>query len=324
MKTRYKKTYHQALLFLSLALLIGLVLYVRKNSSSFERIKSINLSIAFSLIGIHALNYILLGITHFYPLKKIHSIKLNTNEWFGLCTISELFNMLLPAKGGTAIRMMYMNEKKDLPMREFLSMGLAVLLIGFSFLGLAGSIYCHYFLTKHNIVFDALESLFIALTLSSFMLILSNELFTRIFKLERKYSLKKYLIDRNIILISLICYLGIFALYPLKVYLSFRAIGIEMRLFDSLEISLILLATGLFQILPGNIGVKEVATAYIANQYGIQFEAALLASLVDRAILMLFLFPMGAYFYWILFLDLSLPRLKFSSENSIDLTTPTL
>ena len=293
-----------------MALLIGLGFYVNKNSSSFEKIKSVNVGLIFSLIGIHALNYLLLGITHFYPLRK-HNIFLKFTEWYGLCTVSELFNMLLPAKGGTAIRMMYINEKKGLPIKEFLSMGLAVVLTGFSLLGVVGTIYCHFYLQKHNIVFVALESMFIALTVSSFLLIFASELLTKIFKMERKYSPKKYLVDKRIVLISISCYLGMFVLYPIKVYLSFKAVGIHIHFVDSFEISLILLASSFFQILPGNIGIKEVATAYIAQEYGIQFETALLASLVDRAILLLFLFPSGAYFYWDLFLGAALPKINW-------------
>ena len=310
MSERVKKIYHSILLILSMALLIGLGFYVNKNSSSFEKIKSVNVGLIFSLIGIHALNYLLLGITHFYPLRK-HNIFLKFTEWYGLCTVSELFNMLLPAKGGTAIRMMYINEKKGLPIKEFLSMGLAVVLTGFSLLGVVGTIYCHFYLQKHNIVFVALESMFIALTVSSFLLIFASELLTKIFKMERKYSPKKYLVDKRIVLISISCYLGMFVLYPIKVYLSFKAVGIHIHFVDSFEISLILLASSFFQILPGNIGIKEVATAYIAQEYGIQFETALLASLVDRAILLLFLFPSGAYFYWDLFLGAALPKINW-------------
>lgn len=321
MSDRAKKIYHRALLILSVALLFGLGFYVYKNGKSFHQIKSISISLILTLIGVHAVNYLLLGITHFYPLRK-HNIHLKVKEWYGLCTVSELFNMLLPAKGGTAIRMLYINEKKNLEIREFLSMGLAVVLTGFSLLGIVGTIYCHYFLKIHNIVFIALESLFIALTISSILLIFASEMVTRIFKLERKYSPKKYLTDKKIVLVSLLAYTGMFVLYPIKVYLSFKAIGVHIHLVDSFEISLILLGSSFFQVLPGNIGVKEVATAYIAQQYGIQFETALLASLIDRAILLLFLFPLGSYFYWDLLLDSKLPRIslpKISASSRIPL-----
>lgn len=310
MSERYKIIYHRILLVLSVALLAGLGFYIYKNGKSFEHMRNISLGLIATLISVHFLNYILLGLTHFYPLKKSHNITLKTKEWFGLCTVSELFNMLLPAKGGTAIRMLYIKEKKNLEMREFLSMGLAVVLTGFSLLGVVGTIYCHFFLKIHNIVFVALESLFISLTISSFLLIFASELVTKVFKIERKYSPKKYLADKKIVLVSFLAYSGMFLLYPIKVYLSFKAIGVDINFLDSFEISLILLGSSFFQVLPGNIGVKEVATTYIGQQYGISFDTALLASLIDRAILLLFLFPVGAYFYWELLLEAKVPQMR--------------
>lgn len=316
MTEKTKKWYQTLMLVFPLLLVSGLAIYIQKNGATFEKIKSVNLSLLFLLIGIHAFHFLLLGVTHFYPLRK-HKIFLNFKEWFGLCTLSELFNMLLPAKGGTAIRMMYINDKKGLPVREFLSMGLAVILTGSSLLGIIGVIYCRFFLRKHNIIFDALESLFIGITISSVLLISVTEIFSKVFKCERKYSPKKYLTDKKIILISILCYLGMFAVYPLKIYLSFKAIGIDIHLGDSFEISLILLTTSFFQILPGNIGIKEVATGYIAQQYGIQFETALLASLVDRAVLLLFLCPFGAYFYWELLLGAKLPKFNWIKTKPV-------
>lgn len=311
MSERTKKIYHKVLLILSAALLLGFFIYLKNHSSSFEKIKYIDLRLIFLLVSLHALNYLLLGITHFYPLRR-HKIFLRFREWYGLCTVSELFNLLLPAKGGTALRMMYINEKKELPIRELLSMGLSVIITGFSLLGILGVTYCHFFLEKNNLVFSALESLFVALIISAFLMVFSSELLARLFKVERKYSLKKYLTDKKIVSISLLCYMGMFILYPLKIFLSFKAIGVGIHLFDSLEISLILLVSSFFQILPGNIGIKEIATGYIAKQYGIDFELALLASLVDRAILLLFLFPFGAYFYWNLLLDSSVPKINWA------------
>lgn len=310
MNEKYKKIYHKILLILSLGLIVGLIYYIHKNSATFVKLKSIDINLVLMLIGLHAFNYLLLGITHFYPLKK-HNIHLKFKEWYGLCTVSELFNMLLPAKGGTAVRMMYIHEEKKLPIAEFVSMGLAVVLVGFSLLGIVGTVYCHFFLEKNQTVFIVLESIFAVITMASLLLIFASNAIGKIFKLDEKYSLEKYLSDKKLVLVSLLCYLGMFIIYPMKVYLSFKAIGIIINPIDSFEISLILLASSCFQILPGNIGIKEVATAYIAQQYGINFEVALLASLVDRAILLLFIFPFGAYFYWTLFLDASFSKINW-------------
>lgn len=297
-----KKIYHSMLFFFSFLLFAGLVYYVQKNSASFEKIKSLDLNFVLVLLFLNMLNFIFLGLTHKLPLIK-NNIQLPFREWHGLCMVSELFNLLLPAKGGTGIRMLYLNENKNLGMREFLSMSFAIVLIGFTFLGIVGLIYCQFFITKNHIIFSLLQSLFIALTVSGFLLMFMTNLVSKVFRIKRKYSPKTYLKDLRLSIKILILWIGMFVLYPIKIYVSFKAIGVELSLFDSLEISLILLASSLFQVLPGNIGVKEIVTAYIGKQYGIEFEVALLASLVDRAVLVLYLFPVGFYYYWNLFLE---------------------
>lgn len=313
-----KKIYHRVLLLLSFALLAGLGFYVHKNEETFEKLKSIQLHFILLLVMIHALNYYLLGLTHKMPLKK-HNIILKFKEWYGLCMASELFNMLLPAKGGTGIRMLYIKDKKGLSMREFLSMSFAIVLTGFTFLGIAGTLYCLFFLQKQHPVFTILESIFVALSVSGIILIFATEALGKLFNFKRKYTPKTYLMDFKLSTMATLCWIGMFILYPVKVYLSFKAIGVNLNFTDSFEISLILLAASLFQVMPGNIGVKEIITAYIGKQFGIDFEIALLASLIDRAILMLFLFPVGFYFYWQLFLDASLPRINFARTGASSL-----
>ncbi|MBC7713790.1 MAG: flippase-like domain-containing protein [Rhizobacter sp.] len=309
MSEKNKKIYHAILLVLSLALFAGLIFYVQKNSNSFTQLKSVKLPFVVLLILIHALYFWLLGMTHKLPLKK-HNILLTFKEWYGLCMVSELFNMLLPANGGTGIRMLYIKDKKKLPMREFLAMSFAIVLIGFTFLGIMGIIYCEFFLKKNDTIFVLLESVFIALAISGSILIFATETIAKFFKFKRKHSPKFYLKDYKLTALATLCWIGMFILFPLKIYLSFLAIGIDLSFAQSFEISLILMVASLFQVLPGNIGVKEIITAYVAKQYGIPFETALLASLIDRTILLVFLFPVGFYFYWQLFLEVSIPQLN--------------
>lgn len=306
MSEKNKKIYHQILMILSIALLIGLLFFVKKNALSFERIKYIRLELILLLISFHALDFWLLGLAYQLPLTK-HKINLRFREWFGLSIVSELFNMILPARGGTGLRMMYMKDHKNLSIREFFSMSFAVVVIGFTLLGISGFAYSHFYLKKTHILFDLLESIFIALTVSGFILMFMNEVGGKIFKIKRRYSPKAYLTDTKISGLTALIWVTIFSLYPLRVFILFKALGVHLHLSDSIEISFILLIVSFFQVIPGNIGVKEIVTAYIGKQYGIEFETALLASLIDRALLLSFLFPLGLYFYWQLFLEASLP-----------------
>lgn len=315
MNSTWKNIYHSFLVILSLALLVGLGVYVYKNSASFEKLRSIDLNIILLLIGFHIINYLLLGITHAYPLSK-YGVYLKFKDWYGLATISEMFNYLLPARGGTAIRLLYINEKYHITKRELVSMGLAVVTTGFLILGIFGAVYCHFFLTKVHPLFIALKWLYVVVTVCSLLFVLASDFLIKAFKLNDKYSPKKYLVDKKIMSVSSLCYLGMLLINPAKVYLSFKAIDVEITAVQSFEMSLILIASSFFQVLPGNIGVKEMATAYIAKQYGIGFETALLASLIDRAIMMLYLFPVGFYSYYALILKGSLAKINWQSSGA--------
>jgi uncharacterized membrane protein YbhN (UPF0104 family) len=323
MSSRIKKIYHTTLLILSVILIVGVIVYIKHSPITIDQLKNLHPIYMILLIGFHALGFWFLGFTQVMPLKK-HNIEIKTNEWYGLSVVAELFNMILPANGGTGIRMMYLKDKKNLPIRQFLSMNFAVILTGFTMLGIFGSLYFQYVLNKNDNVFKLLESLFIALALSGIMLLVFSEILGKLFKIKRKYSPKIYLFDSKFALKVTVAWFAFFALYPIKIYLSFLAIGVHIGVSESFEISLILLVASFFQILPGNIGVKELITAYISSHYGIKFETALLASLIDRGVLLLFLLPVGFYFYWELFLDAAIPKIAnpFLRPSQSEQTSP--
>jgi uncharacterized membrane protein YbhN (UPF0104 family) len=306
MSEKSKQIYHKILIILSVLLLMGTVYFIQKNANSFERIKNIKLEFLLLLTALHAIDFWLLGCVYKLPLSK-HQITLKFREWFGLSIVTELFNMILPARGGTGLRMMYMKDHKSLSIREFFSMSFSVLVIGFTLLGILGLFYCYFWLTRTHIIFDLLQSIFVALTISGFILMFLNEAASKLFKIKRRYSPKAYLADKRIATLTALGWSGVFLIYPLRIFLLFHALGVNLHIGDSIEISFILIIVSFFQVVPGNVGIKEIVTAYIGTQYGIELETALLASLIDRALLISFLFPVGFYYYWQLFLESTIP-----------------
>lgn len=308
MGKRAKKIYHIVLIILSIVLIAAVVIALKNSSLTLLQLKDMNPLYLLALILLHSLGLIILGYTQYLPLKKIN-IQTSTKEWNALIIVSELFNLLLPANGGAGIRMMYLKDKKKLPIRQFLSMNFAVILTGFTMVGIVGTLYFQYVLVRNDSVFKMIESVFIALALCGILLLITSEIFGKLFKFKRKYSPKIYLFDTKLTAKLTFLWLIFFALYPLKIYLSFMTIGVHIGLQESLEIGLILMASTFFQVLPGNMGIKEIITAYVSTHYGINFETALLASLIDRAALMIYLVPVGMYFYWELFLDAVKPKM---------------
>lgn len=302
MGLRAKKIYHSFLILLSVILLVGIISFAKNNPLIFHKLNQLHLGYFLLLVIFQIAGLAILGLTHQLPLMK-HKIEIKPQEWFGLSVVSEMFNMILPANGGTGVRMMYLKDKKNLPIRQFLAMNFAMIVTGFSMLGIVGTLYFQYVFTRNDTVFRLLESVFIALAFSGILLLIFSEIFGKIFKFKKKYSPKIYLFDSRLTFTVTLYWLVFFALYPIKIYLSFLAIGVQVGLTESFEISLILLASYFFQVLPGNVGVREIITAYVSTHYGISFETALLASLIDRGTLLIFVMPVGIYFYWKLLLN---------------------
>lgn len=304
------------ILLISLMTLFSLGLYLYLQGSNLLKITNIDFRFIAAISALYFLHFIFLGLTHKLPLEK-NKISLKFQEWFGLCTASELLNLILPAKGGTALRMIYLKKNYQLSMRTFLSMGFAVIVSAFTLLGLIGAVYLRINMQKTSITFMFLESIFWAMAISGILLLIASETFSKIFKYQRKINPRIYLKDWKLLSKTTFLYFSLFSLYPLKIYLSFKAVGIPINLSDSLDISLAIIIISVFQVIPGNIGVKEILTAYLASQYGINFELALLASLIDRAIMFLFLFPVGTYFYWTIILNRSIKQNFIDAKETL-------
>lgn len=294
-------------MLISLVTFCSLIIYLLFHGSNLLKITSIDLKYIIAIAALYFLHFIFLGLTHNLPLKK-HSINLTFKDWFGLCIAGEFLNLIIPAKGGTALRMIYLKKTYQLSMRQFLSMGFAIVVSAFTLLGFLGACYVRLYIIKPNLVFTFLESIFWAMSISGILLILANETLSKIFHFQRKINPKIYLKDFSLISKTTFLYFALFSLYPLKIFLTFKAVGININFIDSFEISLAIILISIFQIIPGNIGIKELLTAYLASQYGINFEMALLASLIDRAILFVFLLPTGSYFYWTIILNKSIRK----------------
>jgi uncharacterized membrane protein YbhN (UPF0104 family) len=310
MNKNFKKIYHQAIGALSVIVVIFLCIYIYRHHDLLIRLKQVDVKIIIYFTIAHFFNYLFLGLSHKFPLKKI-GVRLSFKEWFGLATSTELFNILLPAKGGTALRLMYLNEKKHVEFKDLILISLFTVLLGMLILSIIGILYHGIFLTSNAVIFKYLLWYFYGcLLVVVFVYTFFDSIITKFKKIKLNYHLFHFLKDKKLLLQMGSVYLGIFLLYPLKVKLSFSALGVAIGYKDTIELSFTLLITSFYQLLPGNLGFKEVVTGYMATQYGIPFEMAVLVSLMDRAILLIFLFPVGYSYYLNLYLDFKRSKIK--------------
>lgn len=286
-----KKLTHIIKLCIAVILITALCFFLYKKRHLIDIVTSKNLT-AIGLIFIsYIFNYLLLGIVNNYPLRRIN-ITLPFSHWFGLTNLANLFNLVLPAKGGTAIRWYYLWEKYKVPTQLFMSLnffGTAIGMISMGFLGLCASFALP--LVEINI-FTSLASAFALLLVAGICIVyviakISNQN-SRFFS-----PLVRELKDIRVFIITAICFCGITLLYPIRTYISYKALGSTIDITQSIEISMIMLLISIVPILPGNLGVKEIAMAYSSKHFGISPEVAILASFIERIGLYLFLFPFG-------------------------------
>lgn len=299
-----KRIFHWIKLALTVILLVGLYNFFQNKEQAFERLYSIEAKFIVGLVLAHITNYLLLGIIYNSPLKKI-SINLKFNQWFGLAATSNLFNLVLPAKGGTALRWLYLKENLNLGTRRFIGMNFYATIIGMIVMGVFGLGFAYFATTNDASFFQDIQSAFWFLTIVGFGLLFFPHKKIKIFKAMQ--HLDKEIQCPSVFITTAICFFGITLLYPVKTYLSFSAMGLDVGLIQSLEISMIILLISIVPVLPGNIGIKELATAYIASQYNISPEVAVLATLTERATLYSFLVPCGLIYYANLFVQSALP-----------------
>lgn len=289
-------------LVLMIGLVVGLIMFIFRKGDTFDVLSHTNFSIIAGIFATYALNYIFLGMVYNFPLKKM-DISLSFNQWFGLTNLSNLFNLILPAKGGTAIRWLYLWEVHKLPTQNFFSINLFGTAVGMITMGYLGLLVSYFVPGMTSSIVSDMDAAFWALFLagSSIIVFMSRNSIKR-FKIFS--PLPEELKDWKIFSSTAICFAGITLLYPVRTYLSYHSLGIQIGLVEGIEISMIALLISIVPILPGNIGVKELAMAYIAKRYGISAEMAILASLIERAGLYLFLLPFGFLAYFSVFMNI--------------------
>lgn len=294
---------------ISLALFIGLGIYLSKQVDTIRLLKSIDPFWLSLLLIAHFINYILLGQSQAQALKTLN-VHLNVKEWFGLSVIAELFNYILPAKGGTSVRYYYLKSKFDVSFVDFMVMTTTYIFVGLSSLGIIGLILVQFFFRTHDKFTTVLNIADAILAISAPVFIIGFIPISKWFKLKANHGPQFYTSQKAILIKCFSLYMGLFLLYPFKIAFSFYALGLNPSPLDLMEISLILLVISLFPVLPGNVGIKELATAYLGQKFGLSFEASLMVSMVDRAVLSLFIIPSGLIFYVDLFLQSNWRELK--------------
>lgn len=287
-------------ILLSILLFTGLIIFITNKSDLIEILGHTKWYYLMAIGFTYFLNYFFVGNIYHYPLKKLN-IHLHFHQWFGLTNLTSLLNLILPAKGGTAFRWFYMREFYELPTSTFFSINLFGTAIGMITIGYIGLILNLLLPGLRHTLILSMNSMFWFLLISGISIFLGLSRFhSKRIKIFNKVP--EEIKGAKVFLAIVLSFAIIVILYPIRTYLSFKSLGIELSAQQGMEISLISLILSVVPILPGNLGIKEIAFAYLAKRYGISAEIAILSSLIDRFGLYLFIMPTGIAAYFSVFL----------------------
>ena len=105
-----------------------------------------------------------------------------------------------------------------------------------------------------------------------------------------KYKEKKFF-SSDIVSKIFISFFFISTLYIGRIYFATKAIGLELNIIQIIEFSSIMLLISIIPIVPGNLGIKELALGYISTRYGLSLEIGIIIGMIDRIALWSFIIP---------------------------------
>ena len=298
-KNKFLKNIKLALYLLTIAG-IAVFLYFRKDDLA----KIIELSfVDFILLLVVGLVSQFINALLFRNNIKIFGLDLPFLEWFGLTITNTMYNYLLPARGGLAIRAVYLKKCYDFNYSHYISFTAGVFLLNLiiaSFIAIISSIYL--LLTnklQSLLILVAALSVFVILLIAVFIIFridsgtLRHE--NRITSVLKKISsgINQFQHHKTkIIILAIIQTIFIFSL-SLRLYVAYQIIGIQVDFIILILINSFVAFSMIISITPGNLGIKEGLIGISSSLLLISTETAILGAIIDRVMAILIIFSFG-------------------------------
>lgn len=273
---------------LTIIFVIVFLYYLEKNRQILESLRSISLRYLV-LIGLLVIpSKVVIGLK-FKVMMDFFGARLKFREWFGLACISSMANYILPAKAGIATQAFYMKRIHNFDYTKFIVF-LAVFAVFLftlnSFSGLLLLIFYPAVKGKFFLGLFYIFSVTAAISLAAIILLpylsrlkirwrLISKIAEGISVMRKAHFVLPYLF---IIQLFEVFFVG------LRLFLSYRAIGVDIELVPALIVGLFASSSGILNITPANLGVRELAIAFSSLLVGESTAVGLTASLLDRTL----------------------------------------
>ena len=277
------------------AVAIPLVLYVVvHNWSTFTLVFSAPAEVMTTIIGVSVLAMVANSL-RMQMTCVLFDTRPTFAESFTVAAANSFYNVITPVKSGVAIKGMYLNAVHGMPWtRYFASLGVTQVLASIVSITMALGILLAFDAADHRFVLGVAG----ALTATIVLVVTYRE------RLQSVLASNRILAQLPAALASVSTkhrLLGLFAaahvLYLLlitaRLFLVFTIFVPTVEFWQILLIQAVLTATMFVSITPGNIGIQEGLVAVASAYLQIDPAVAVLASLSERAFLLLTALPIG-------------------------------
>ncbi len=302
-KINWKNTLSIALFVVLIALLAA---YIWQNRADMAQLLTLDAGTV-ALLMLFALGGCLMNCVYHRIILSTFRVPLSLVDWMGVVMVSNAIAYVLPLRADLVFSAAYYKKVKGLAYTKSVSLAAGNIVFGvtFSLLEILVALLCCGLIdglwTEPRWILLAAGLLGVAAFLVVALLLGDHQpAFVRKYRIVREMvdGFVQLLRDGRMLIRLLGCLILNHACHLLLYMVCFRAIGMEITIYQALLYNSMSWLTSILSIVPGNIGIKEAAMGFVAGLLGNLFQSGVMVSLLQRVAIMLVYIVAGALFAW--------------------------
>lgn len=238
----------------------------------------------------------------FAAAVRVYGLRLTFSAWYGMSVVNTMLNYALPAQGGTAMKGAYMKRRYGFSYTDFTALTASSELLALATAGLLGVISWALVPGIDEAGSSAVLGLLVATILAAVggVVVLAQPSVLSWMKGKWGRRLARFSdgvrawASRRVLAGAYAGWTVVWlVLQGLRLGIAFAAVGVAVDPVSLLLIQSLVAISGAVSTIPGNLGLREGVASLSAGLLGLDADLALLASLVDRAVSLVFVIVIG-------------------------------
>ncbi len=305
-KPDWKKLLTMGLFAVLIALLVW---YVWQNRADMAQLLSLDAGTV-TLLFVFALGGCIMNCVYHRIILSTFRVPLSLIDWMGVVMVSNAMAYVLPLRADLVFSAAYYKKVKGLSYTKSVSIAAGNIVFGvtFSLLEILAALLCCGLIDGKWPLPLWLILIAGLICVAAFMIVAlvlgdRRPAFIRRYRIveEAVDGFVQLLRDRRMLLQLLGCLIINHCCHLLLYMVCFRAIGMEVTVYQALLYNSMSWLSSILTIVPGNIGIKEAAVGFATGLMGAMFQSGVMVSLLQRVTVMVVYIVAGAAFAWPVF-----------------------